>query len=84
MVPRAIRAGRADDWSEALKSDELNPWTRVNEVRQDEDQHRSTVQRLMPKSTDFLRRIIVPVIVIATAFRLNITSGGSRRGTWCN
>ena len=26
MVPRATMAGRADDWSELMKSDELKPW----------------------------------------------------------
>ena len=28
-VPKAIQAGRADDWSELVKSDELNPWMMV-------------------------------------------------------
>ena len=60
MLRRAIRAGRADDWSELLKSSELNPWTRVKlqecccEVRQGDDQRTSTVQQIMQKSTDFL------------------------------
>ena len=26
MVRRAVNAGRADDWSELMKSEELNPW----------------------------------------------------------
>ena len=29
MVRRASRAGRTDEWSELLRSDGLNPWTRV-------------------------------------------------------
>ena len=67
MVRKAIRTARADDWPELLRRDELNPWTWVKlqgcyyEVRQDEDQRRSIVQKIMQNSTDFLRRIIVPV-----------------------
>ena len=66
MARRAIRAGRADDWSELRKTDEVNPWTWsklqefYHEVKQVDDQRKSVVQ-IMQRSTDFLRRIIVPV-----------------------
>ena len=39
-----MKAARADEWTELLKSDELNPWTRVklqecgHETKQDDDQ----------------------------------------------
>ena len=67
MVRKAIKAGRADDWSEVMKSDELNPWTMAKlkgsyfEAKQDDDQRKSVVQQIKQKNTDFLRRIIVPV-----------------------
>ena len=67
MVRKAIKAGRADDWSEVMKSDELNPWTMAKlkesyfEAKQDDDQRKSVVQQIKQKNTDFLRRIFVPV-----------------------
>ena len=66
MVRRAIRAGRSDNWSELMKSDELNPWMMAklqesyHQARQEDDQRKSIVQQVMQKSTDFLRRIIAP------------------------
>ena len=64
MIRQAMKAGKADDWSELLKSD--NAWTRVkiqechNEVKQEDDERKSVVQHILQRSTDFLRRIIVP------------------------
>ena len=54
-VRKAIKAGRADDWSELVKSDKVNPWMMVklkeseHEVRQDDDQRKSIVQQIMHK-----------------------------------
>ena len=67
MVRRAVNAGRADDWSELMKSEELNPWmiaklkASYGQATQDDDECKSIVQQIMQKSTDFLRRIVVPV-----------------------
>ena len=67
MVRRAMKAGGENDWSELLKSNDLNAWTRVkiqecfHEVRLEDDQRKSMVQQILQKSTDFLWRIIAPV-----------------------
>ena len=67
LVRKAIKAYRADDWSELMKSDEPNPWmmAKLKEIcyqaRQEDDQLKSFVQQIKQKSTDFLRRIIAPV-----------------------
>ena len=68
MARSAIKAGRADDGSELMNSDELNPWMMAKlkesyyQAKQDDDQRKSSVQQMMQKSTDFPRRIIVPVV----------------------
>ena len=46
-----MKAGHGNDWLELLKSDELNPWTRVKlqecyQVRQKDDQRKSIVQMM--------------------------------------
>ena len=67
MVRKAVKAGRADEWSELMKSDEFTPWmmTKLQEscyqAKQDDDQRKSVARQIMQRSTDFLRRIIVPV-----------------------
>ena len=67
LIRPAIQAGKARDWSEWLKSDKLNAWTSAelqkchSEVKQEDDEQESIVQQILQKSTDFLRRIIVPV-----------------------
>ena len=59
--------GRQGDWSEWTKGAEVNSWMMVKltefhcQVKQDDDQSRSLVQQTLQKSTDFVRRIIVPV-----------------------
>ena len=64
MVRRAMKAGRVHDWSEVMKSEELNPCTMAKlkeshiQVRQDDDQRKSVVQQIMQKSADFLRRTV--------------------------
>ena len=90
MVRRATKARRADDGTELLRSDELNPWMTAKlmsccEVRQDDDQRKSIVQQNMQQSTFFLRRVIEGqggialsyVGLIATDIRAEIPSGGS-------
>ena len=60
------RKKKKQHWSELVKRIHLDAWTRVkiqecyHEVRQEGDQRRSIVQQVMQKSSDFLRRIIVP------------------------
>ena len=66
MVRKAIKAGRGDDWSVLMKSDELNPRMMAKlkgscQAEPEDHQRKSIVQQTMQKSTDFLRRIIVPV-----------------------
>ena len=64
MVRCAVKAGWADDGSVLMKSEELNPWMTekpVHQAKQDDDQRKSIVQQFLLKSTDFLRRIFVPV-----------------------
>ena len=59
-----IKPGEADEWSELMKIEELNPWmmTKLKEsyhqARQEDDQWKSIVPQILRKSTDFLRRII--------------------------
>ena len=59
------KAVLADDWSELMMNEELNPWmAKVKEspyqARQD-NKRKSIVQKVVQRSTDFLRRIIAPV-----------------------
>ena len=67
MVRRSMKVGKEDHWSELWKGSEFNSWTRAklqecyHEVRQDDDQRKSIVQQIMWKSTNILRRKIVPV-----------------------
>ena len=51
VIRQAMKGGRACDWSELLKSDKLNA----------DGDRRSIAHQILPKSTDVLRRIIVPV-----------------------
>ena len=93
MVRRAMKVGKEDHWSELWKSSEFNSWTRAklqecyHEVRQDDDQRKSIVQQIMWKSTNILRRKIVPGSHCRTCgsrchhFRAKFTFGWSRRGT---
>ena len=57
-----------------------------NEVEQEDEDEQSIEQDILRKSTDFLRRIIVPVegregvtLLTATSTRLKTTSGGFQR-----
>ena len=67
MVRRSMKVGKEDRWSELWKSSEFNSWTRAklqecyHEVRQDDDQRKTIAQQIMWKSTNILRRKIVPV-----------------------
>ena len=61
MVRRAMKAGKANDWSELLKSKELNLWTRVKIQECYHEVRKSIVQQALQKSTDFFRLIIAPV-----------------------
>ena len=56
-----VRLKRTLDWSQLLKSDELNLDDGEVEARQDDDQRKSIVQQVLQISTDFLRQIIAPV-----------------------
>ena len=94
-VPGRISAesdegGQADGWSETLDNDELNSWTVAKlkkshyQARQEDDQRKSIVQRVVTKSTDFLRRIIAPVegqggytVVRVLSFGKNNVTGGA-------
>ena len=64
---QAIKAEKAGDWADLVKGDKLNAWTSAKlrvcfcEVEQEEEERNSMVQHISQKSTDFLRRIIVPV-----------------------
>ena len=50
-----------------MKGDKLSAWPsvklreRYSEVEQKDEERKSTVQQILDKSTDFLRRITVPV-----------------------
>ena len=99
MVRKAVKAELAVESSQLMRNEELNPWMMVAlteswyQVKQEDDQRKSNVQQVSPKSTDFLRRIIPPVdgqggITLsyvcpskATDTRLKVTSGGFRCGT---
>ena len=91
-VRSVVKAGLADDWSELIRSEELNPWMmaqlkeRHSQARQEDEQRKSIAQLVLQRSTDFLRRITAPVkgpmfALIATGSPSMITFGGSRRGT---
>ena len=66
-VRKAVNAGWADDWSELMKSEEVNPWVMTKlrksyyQAGQEDDQRKGIVQKVMQKSTDLLERIVVPV-----------------------
>ena len=53
MVRRAVKAGRADDWSVLMKSDEFNFWMMAKlkqcheQAEQEGDQRKSIEQRIM-------------------------------------
>ena len=67
MVRRAVKAGLADDWSELTRSEELNPWKMAKlkesyyQARQEDEQRKSIVQKVLQKITDSLGRITAPV-----------------------
>ena len=66
-VRKAVKAGLAHDWWELVRSEEVTPQIMAKlkksniQARQDDDQRRSIVQKVMLQSTDFLRRIIATV-----------------------
>ena len=89
-VRQAIETGR-EEWSKLTTNAEVNRWMMVKlkeccyQAKLDDDQHSSSVQQIMQKSTDVLRRIIVPeghgtghtvvrVPPTATDFRLKSTT----------
>ena len=53
-----------NDWSDLMRSEELDPWMMEKlwesyyQARQENDPRKSIAQKVMKKSTDFLRRII--------------------------
>ena len=61
---RAVQAVGEDDWSDLMRSEELDPWMMAKlwesyyQARQENDPRKSNAQKVMKKSTDFLRRII--------------------------
>ena len=68
MVRRAVKAGLADGWSDLMRSEEINPPWMVaklkdshNQARQEDVRRKSVVEKVMQRSTNSLRRIIVPV-----------------------
>ena len=68
MVRRAVKAGLADGWSDLVRSEEINPSWMVaklkdshNQARQEDVRRKSVVEKVMQRSTNSLRRIIVPV-----------------------
>ena len=67
MVRKAVKAELAVESSQLMRNEELNPWMMVTlmeswyQVKQEDDQRKSNVQQVSPKSTDFLRRLIPPV-----------------------
>ena len=87
-VRTAIKAGRAADWSELMKSVEINPWMMVHyQAKQDDDECKSRLCRRARISGDGSSRQLDreethcrTCALIATGIRLKITSGGSRRG----
>ena len=70
LMRRACEAGKPGDWKNYLevffKDDRLSMWARVkerecyNEVELEDEGRISIAQDILRKSTDFLRRIIVP------------------------
>ena len=64
---QALKAGSSGDWAEFLKNDNLNAWSSAklresdSEVEREDEERKCIVQQILQKSTDFLRRIIVPV-----------------------
>ena len=64
MVRRAVKEGSPFDWSELMRNEELvmaKLMKSYYQSKQDDEQVKSTVQKVMQKSTDFLRRTIVSV-----------------------
>ena len=60
MMRRAVKAGLADDWSELMRSEELNPWMIVKmreTYHQARQQDESTVQKVLQRSTDFEQKV---------------------------
>ena len=61
----AGQTGAEGDWSELMMSNQRDPWAKLKDscyqARQEDDQRKSIVQHTVQGSTDFLRRIIVPV-----------------------
>ena len=61
MMVRAAFKAELADWSELMRSGELNPWMMAkleesyHQARQD-DQRQSIVQKVMQKCTDFFRQ----------------------------
>ena len=61
------QSGREGRLVRTRRRAEVNRWMMVKlkerhyEAKQDDDQRRNAVQQIMHKSTDFLRRIVVPV-----------------------
>ena len=81
---------------ELLKGEELNTWLMAKlkegsyQAKHNGDQRKGSVQQVVPKSKDILRRIIVPVegqdgshcrtrALTVIDIRLKVTSGGFRR-----
>ena len=64
MVRKAIKAGRADDWSPLMNIDEVNPWMMEKlkksdyQARQEDDQGHSLVQHVQRTvKREFVRRL---------------------------
>ena len=91
LMRQAYNVGKSGDWKGFLENDKLSAWTSVqvgecyNEVEQKDEGPQSIAQQILHKRTDFLRRIIVPVVVCVPSFltgiRLKSTSGESLEGT---
>ena len=67
LMRQAFCAGKSGDWGNFLENEGLSAWTSVkvrechSEVEQEDDGRKSIAQQILYNSTDFLRRIIVPV-----------------------
>ena len=64
MVRKAIKVGRADDWSPLMNIDEVNPWMMEKlkksdyQARQEDDQGNSLVQHVQRTvKREFVRRL---------------------------
>ena len=67
LMCQAFKAGKAGDWAEFPNNDKLSFWASVqvrefySQMEQIDEDRRNIAQLVLLESTDFLKRIIVPV-----------------------